>query len=152
MKKELGVSIGMLVLTGCLFYLMTDIEVTGAKMFPRVVISILFLLAVCQGIYAVIKRPSAEKKSSAKKSTPYPWGKVLTVTAGVVMYISLMEFIGFYASSFLFIVAVTLIIQPNVIDAKCVTTRIASSLVFVGVLYVLFNLILAVQTPKGFLI
>ena len=63
-----------------------------------------------------------------------------------------MEIVGFYFSGFLFFLIVTLILQEAKVTLQNILIRAGAAAVFMGVLFILFNIILAVQTPKGILV
>ena len=82
---------------------------------------------------------------------PFPWKRFLSMFGLVIVYFYVMEEIGFYTSAFLFIIAVTLIFGRKRFTSTRVLSRAVISACFTGVIYILFNVLLKVQTPTGLL-
>ncbi|MGD9067217.1 MAG: hypothetical protein PVI42_24025, partial [Desulfobacterales bacterium] len=59
--------------------------------------------------------------------------------------------LGFYVSAFLFFVAVTLLLGRKDLSVRKGGMRVGIALIFTTILFVLFNQLLVVQTPKGLL-
>jgi len=66
-----------------------------------------------------------------------------------VIYFVVMEGLGFYVSAFLFFVIITFVLGKADLNLKKGAMRIGIALLFTSVLFVLFNKILVVQTPRG---
>jgi hypothetical protein len=60
-----------------------------------------------------------------------------------------MEKLGFYVSAFLFFIAVTFLLGRKDLTLRSGTLRIGVAFIFTAILFVLFNVLLVVQTPKG---
>lgn len=147
MKRELSISAGMIALTLISFYLMYQIEIPEAQTFPKVVLSIMMLLGVFLGIQAIINKKPEEASKGDKK--PYPIKKVAIALCCMIVYFAVMETVGFYLSGFIFFFVVTLVLQEEKITPKGAAFRGITCLAFMGVLFILFNNILAVQAPRG---
>ena len=92
--------------------------------------------------------------SEAEKAlTPSATGSMLTPILSIVLlvaYIVLIRFVGFYVTSFFYILGMSFLIE-----GKGKHKRYVYPIVAVGILaavYVLFSLFLKVPLPKGFLI
>ena len=70
----------------------------------------------------------------------------------IFAYFIFMEALGFYLSAFLFFIAVTFILGSADLTARKAVMRVAIGFVFTGILFLLFKVLLAVQTPKGLLL
>jgi hypothetical protein len=70
----------------------------------------------------------------------------------IIVYFIFMETLGFYLSAFLFFIAVTFILGSADLTARKAVLRVAVGFVFTGILFLLFKVLLAVQTPKGLLL
>ena len=146
MKKDALVGLICLVGSVVLYATLDMIEDPRAITFPRTVITIMGILSallLIQGL--VMKTPGAEKGPS------YPWLRFLMLFGMIVLYLAVSETLGFYLSAFLFFVAVTYVMGSADLSPKKAATRALSSAVFTGVLFVLFSVILEVQTPRGLL-
>jgi hypothetical protein len=131
-------------------YLMRDYD-DSSILFPRVMVIVMFCLAVLKAIGEFIARNRARLAEEERKA-PYPWFRVLFVLAAMVAYIWVLEDLGFYTSAFLFFFLVTLAIQPFKITPKGVAVRFAHCFGFILFLYLLFSVLLKVQLPKGILV
>lgn len=83
--------------------------------------------------------------------TGYPIKRVSILCILTVLYIALLEIMGFYLASFLYLACASLIAQPMQITPGGVVKRTVISFLCVAFLYLLFTIGLAVQIPKGFL-
>ena len=150
MKRELSISVVMVLLSLGAFVVMYQIEDPNAITFPRVVLIVMLILGVLLALQGYItgKKGAAKKDESAQ---PFPFKPVLIALAGILIYFAIMEIVGFYFSGFLFFLIITLILQEPKVTLPVILKRAGASAIFMGVLFILFNIILAVQTPKGFL-
>lgn len=150
MKKELSISAVMVLLSLGAFMVMYQIEDPNAITFPRVVITIMLILGVLLGLQGwITAKTAAAKKDEAVQ--PYPFKSILIALAGILIYFAIMEAVGFYFSGFLFFLILTLVLQEEKVTLKKALVRAGAGAAFMGVLFVLFNMILAVQTPRGIL-
>lgn len=122
------------------------IEDERAADFPRVVIIIMGVLAALLLIQSVFF-----KKGVQKKGEKYPIGRFVFLFVLIVVYLYVMESVGFYLSAFLFFVAVTFTLGRADLKSKTAAMRVFTSAAFTGVLFLLFKVILEVQTPRGVL-
>lgn len=69
----------------------------------------------------------------------------------VIVYVFLLDILGFYVSSFLAFLSIVFIYQEKTSGNfhRMVIHKIAISLLFVAILYLLFGLLLQVRTPSG---
>ena len=140
------ISVGLICLIGslALYCTLGLIEDERATIFPRVLIIVMGVLSIF-----LIIQSLALKRKRAEGSKAYPWGRFGLLFGLIVAYLAFMEELGFYLSAFLFFVAVGFILGRADLTKRRAGFRILGSAVFVAVLYVLFNLILVVQTPRG---
>jgi hypothetical protein len=90
-------------------------------------------------------------KGASATGKPFPFRKFSICFILIIIYFAVMEWIGFYVSSFLFFIAATFILGIKDLTPKRGAVRIGTALVFMVVLFFLFNKLLAVQTPRGIL-
>ena len=73
----------------------------------------------------------------------------LTFFILIMIYFAVMEWLGFYFSAFLFFVAATFVLGRKDLTLRKGGVRVGIAFIFTAVLFVLFNKLLVVQTPKG---
>ncbi len=147
MKKDVVVSLVCLFVSIFLLYSLNWIDDERAQAFPRVVILIIGVLSLLLLVQSLALKQI--KQSTAEN--PFPWARFLIMFGLIVIYFFIMERIGFYFSAFLFFIAVTYLFGGAVKGAAKIASRIGLPVVFTSVLYLLFNLLLKVQTPTGLL-
>jgi Tripartite tricarboxylate transporter TctB family len=146
LKRDAIVGLVCLVGSVILYSTLDLIEDPRAITFPRTVITIMGILSallLIQGL--VMKVPGGEK------SLGYPWLRFLLLFGLIVVYLAVSETLGFYLSAFLFFVTVTYVMGRADLSPKKAATRALGSAVFTGVLFILFSVLLEVQTPRGLL-
>lgn len=161
MKRDLVVSLVLLAGVVCLYLSLSLMEEPRAAAFPRVVILIMGALSLAlliqsllagyrgQGAASQPVPATTGKQTDGKK--PFPLGTLVGCFVMIVIYFAIMEWLGFYLSAFLFFVAVTFLFGRRELTIRQGVSRIGIAMIFTGVLFVLFNRILVVQTPKGLL-
>ena len=100
---------------------------------------------------AALAQASAAGKGAAK-GDGFDFGTVFTCFLLIIGYFAIMQWLGFYLSAFLFFVASTMILGRKDLTVRKGAFRVVAGLIFVSILYILFNVILVVQTPKGLFI
>jgi hypothetical protein len=145
-KRDIIVSLICLAAVIFLYYTLGWIDEGRAREFPRVVILITGGLSVLLFLQSLII-----KKVQETEGKPFPWGRFLFMFGLILVYLYFMESVGFYVSAFLFFILVTLIFGRKELNVGKAASRIGMSVVFTGVLYLLFKVILKVQTPSGVL-
>lgn len=148
MRIHSDAMVALVCLIGSIFLYSTLglIEDEAAANFPRVVIIIMGVLSALLLIQSLIL-----KSGKKKKGDKYPVGRFILLFALIVVYLYVMESMGFYLSAFLFFIAVTFTLGRADLTSKTALMRVLTSAIFTGVLYLLFQIILEVQTPRGFL-
>ncbi|MBW1999355.1 MAG: tripartite tricarboxylate transporter TctB family protein [Deltaproteobacteria bacterium] len=160
MKRNLILSIVLLACLSVLYWSLSLMEDPRAIIFPRVLIIIMFALSAGLLLQTLIaghdgQRPTLQsdrvQNSDDMAKTRHPYVIVSACFLLILIYLALMERLGFYASAFLFFLAVVFIFGREGLTLRKGLTRVGIVLLFTGILYVLFNRILMVQTPKGIL-
>ena len=165
MKKDLIISLILLVGSFALYASLSLMEEPAAASFPRVVIIIMGFLGLMVLIQAVTIRQKSERpvlqsdsvanQEKAPKDSgdvkKFPFGTVVGCFLLIVVYFVVMEKLGFYLSAFLFFIAATFILGRKDLTLQKSIMRIGIAFIFTAVLFVLFNKLLVVQTPKGLL-
>ena len=162
MRKELIISLVLLAGTIGLYYSLSLMEDPRAATFPRVVIVIMGVLSVALLLQSAIvrqkkNRPALQKATVKNKgetddaaaSNQSPLAQVFLCFILIIIYFAVMEWLGFYFSAFLFFVAATFVLGRKELTLRIGGVRIGIAFIFTAVLFVLFNKLLVVQTPKG---
>jgi len=138
--------IGLVCLAGSaiLYSTLGLIEEQRATFFPRTVIIIMGILAALLTIQGLIL-----KKAAPAKGAGYPWARFFSLLAIILAYLGISEYVGFYLSAFLFFLAVILILGWQKLNPRKSLMTVVSSAVFTAILFILFKVILEVQTPRG---
>ncbi len=127
----------------------TDAEV---YLFPRIAAVCIAILALVL-LFSVFTSSSSNEPSAAAPAKLVNWSSLLPGLAVGVAYILSLEKLGFYASSFLAFLVITMLYgKRGAIDPKAVLYKLLVSAVFMSVLYLLFWKLLHVRTPTGLLL
>jgi len=121
-------------------------EPSAAFLFPRLISSVMIVLAIWNFIRAFL--------GLAKVGDGIDAQTILRIFPGVVVMIALVYFaakmLGFYVASFLAFLCVYSLYDPaSHISLRSWIKRILVTTVFMAVIYALFTLLLKVQTPRG---
>jgi hypothetical protein len=95
----------------------------------------------------VANQGKAPKYSSVVKK--FPLATVFSCFLLILVYLVVMEKLGFYLSTLLFFIATTFILERYDFTLRKGAVRIGIALIFTAVLFLLFNKLLLVKTPKG---
>ena len=166
MKKDLIIALILSAGSFALYVSLSLMEEPAAASFPRVVIIIMGLLGLMLFIQTIMIKQRGDRPvlqdnrvADQKKEAPkdpgavkrFPFGTVVGCFLLIVVYLVVMEKVGFYLSAFLFFVAATFILGRKDLTLQKSVVRIGIAFIFTAVLFVLFNKLLVVQTPKGLL-
>jgi FtsH-binding integral membrane protein len=163
LKKDLVISLILLVGAIALYASLALMDEPAAASFPRVVITIMGCLGLVLMVQTVITKQRGERqvlqsdhltpKEKTKKdsdvATGFPWATLIGCFVLIVVYFVVMEKLGFYVSAFLFIICVTFILGRKDLSLRKGVMRIGIACIFTAILFVLFNKLLVVQTPRG---
>lgn len=146
--KELLVGVAMLIMTMAFYIPMQGIDVGDATDFPAAALYFMLGLSLIQCFRAVIamKNKSVLDKGTDKKS--FPFLRVGIAIILMVLYFAVLDIIGFYVSGFLFMLTV-FVTYGKFRTPKYIGISVLSSASFMTVLFLLFNVLLTVQTPRG---
>jgi len=147
LKRDAIVSLVLLAGVISLYLSLGFMDDPRAANFPRVIIIIMGILSALLLLQSLfLKRPKSSEGAG------FPFGRFLICFFMIIVYFIFMESLGFYLSAFLFFIAVTFILGSADLTARKAVMRVAIGFVFTGILFLLFNVLLAVQTPKGLLL
>ncbi|MDT8379443.1 MAG: tripartite tricarboxylate transporter TctB family protein [Desulfotignum sp.] len=155
MKKQ-EIICGLVVVAGsaALYASLPFIKDPRAITFPRIVIMSMGILGAGLILQAAILLFSSGKPphSTADDSPAirsFPWKPVLTVLTGIIVYMVIMQHIGFYVSTFIYFTGIIFSLSYKDLNLKKSVKTGIMSFAFTTVLFVLFNVILKVQMPRG---
>lgn len=148
MNRETIVAIVCLVLTMGLYWALGTIEDDRAELFPRIVIIIMIGLSALLLLQSLITKKDQHQEEESEKE-PYPIGRFLLLFSMIIIYLAVMETVGFYLSAFVFFLLTCFILGRSELNRRKGVSWVIASGVFVAVLFVLFSVILEVQTPRG---
>ncbi|MFO8088977.1 MAG: tripartite tricarboxylate transporter TctB family protein [Desulfatiglandaceae bacterium] len=159
--KNRDIIIGIIVLAASagLYFSPSIMEDPRAAAFPRVIICIMGGLAVMLIMQSfllkrnlgggVVQSSAVTGLQTPGKKAMFVWRPVVFTFVAILVYFALLERLGFYFSSFLFfVVTVCVLDRKNLTQRKCII-KIGGAFIFTAVLYILFKVILVVQTPRG---
>jgi hypothetical protein len=146
MKRDMIVSLVLLVGIISLYLSLGSMDDPRAANFPKVIIIIMGVLSTLLLLQSLIL-----KQPKSSQGAGFPFGRFLICFFMIIIYFIFMETLGFYLSAFLFFVLVTCILGSSDLTARTAVMRVIVGVVFTGILFLLFNVLLAVQTPKGVL-
>lgn len=136
-----AIVIALLLLTASFYN--TDAEV---YLFPRITAILISLLALIL-FYDVITHKNQHK---LMKKSLVDWKTLLPGLVVGVIYVLLLEQLGFYVCSFLAFFSICLIYGKRAMsDLSAFSYKLVVTIVFMAVLYVLFWKLLQVRTPTG---
>ncbi len=124
--------------------------------FPKATLMIMGILALIMLVqeiiflYKVKQIPQESYRAPAKVKTPYPYVRILLSLALALVYLAVLDLLGFYFSSFLFFLVFTLLFcRDKKAYCKRVHIQIGIPVLLVAILYSLFDLLLKVSLPRG---
>ncbi|MBU1275342.1 MAG: tripartite tricarboxylate transporter TctB family protein [Proteobacteria bacterium] len=146
MNRDAIVGLVCLVLSAVLYATLGHIEEPRAAAFPRTIIIAMGVLSAMMLLqHLLFPKPQA-------KRAPFPLLRVGGLFVIIIVYLAMLEVVGFYLASFLFFMAVVCIMGFKRLTTKQVLSWLLGAVAFTGVLFVLFKVLLEVQTPQGLLI
>ncbi len=134
-------------LVGTLFIRKSRAVSIGAEFIPRIYGVVLLLLAVCliyQGIKSAKSFASEQASAEGNKDTK----NVLLTFALIIIYVALMQPLGFILSSILFLILMSLVLTPTNTKPNFIALVIYSVLLSGGTYYLFHNLMF-IPLPVG---
>lgn len=127
-----------------------DIEMSSAYQFPNLLAFAMLLVAILQLIFS--GKAKADKQMH-KREQVIVWQRLWPVLTLLIICLLTIETIGFYFTLFVLFFSLVIIYSPAPrFVFKSVLPALSITILFLGFLYLIFALVLKVQTPSGFLI
>ena len=120
-----------------------------AYFFPRLLAFIILFLLLLHWLFYLLKAKKTSDISPAANTDEKPLKEIIFYFVALVLTIVLLQYLGFYLTSFLFYLAISYYYRIVEIEPKKITMLI-SALAFVLAIYFVFALLLKVQTPSSF--
>lgn len=148
-KKEIlgslfWIGIGLLFLSGAIKYGIYEGGAPGPGLIPFLGSTVLICLAVSLSINAYLKARASEVIKEAFFPEKDSFKKIILTVMAAAIYGIILEYIGFVATSFFFILFLMKFIEP-----QKWRTSLATSLLTAITSYLLFQKLLQVQLPIG---
>ncbi|PMR72472.1 tripartite tricarboxylate transporter TctB family protein [Billgrantia endophytica] len=89
---------------------------------------------------------------TAADEEPIPWGGIWPLILILAGFLWVMEWLGFFATSYIAFFLIILIYSPQRISLRGAIKGAVITGLFLGVLYLIFVALLRVQVPQGILI
>lgn len=140
-KVDLSLSAILLVVCG-IFYFMISKLPKEASMYPIFVTTILAVLTLIQGVQSYVKKDDEGKNPFNN----IEWKQLLFVVVACAIYIALINLIGYFVASAVYVLTVLVGLKVNRKQSVIV------SLGFCIFIFVVFKVMLKVPLPKGFII
>jgi hypothetical protein len=158
-RKRLFETTVMFAIPAVALYMLEDISIGDAKIFPRYICYGMLLLAAINAIQLwvylnkirPIHWPTFLRWSLPFKGgpVPFPIRRVGAALGLMVVYIFTMEATGFYVTGFLFFLLALLFLDPARPTPAGAARKALYAFSFMAVVYVLFSVMLGVVIPSG---
>jgi hypothetical protein len=151
MRKDLGASIGLLLIAAVYYAVATTIQesrldepgVPGPASLPTALAAVLAIIALVLGARALSASP-ARAKSREEKEDEAPWPRALGMLVIGALYLPVASFLGYPIALFLLLVAVALY-ERKAPDWRLFAVAAGGALFF----WFVFAFILGVRQPEG---
>lgn len=116
-----------------------------AGILPRTILYFLLALALIR-IFALFRSHKEEILSGYNLEWNKGTKRLFFIIGTTVLYIIVIQFLGFYVTSAIFIAMV-----PSYLGYKNLKLRLLAMVIVIGFMYVMFELLLNTPLPRGFL-
>lgn len=154
--RKLTMIIGVIILgIDAIFWSRACDIVAPADVYPKALIILIAIMAIAVMMKAWFF-PNKEK-AAIKPFESVTFSRVLVSILAVALYLLGMQFIGFYVSTFVFMVVLIIVLEhlqeePTPLTKRNLLMYVAISLGTTLTVYIAFSLFLSVPTPEGLLI
>lgn len=117
-------------------------------LFPQIIAAaMVFIAVIMMALTFLPKQPI-----TTSDEEPIPWGIIFPTLLILIGFLFVVEWLGFFATSFIAFYSIVLIYTPERLKRRQFIKSAAISFTFMGALYLIFVLLLNVQIPHGILI
>ena len=144
--KQLNILLSAVILIFCFIFWKSAIKIVEpADVYPKTLIIVIGLLAIIILLQALFFK---KNDINIYPFANIKYGRViLTIVLSFIYYFG-VKYVGFYVSSFLFIIVLSILLGKNM---KEVIKVILLSLIVTSIIYLGFGVFLKVPTPKALL-
>lgn len=144
MKNIDRVTSMVFILIGIIFFIETFKLPENSRMYPRFMIGIMVFLSVLLLIKSFVSPQLSKTWRDLTKDIH--WKRFLFVLFGALVYLFLINIIGFFVSTFVYLLTTMLLLKAKR------STMIISVCSFLIILFLIFKVFLKVPLPTGYLI
>lgn len=146
--KQLNILLSAVILIFCFIFWKSAIKIVEpADVYPKTLIIVIGLLAIIILLQALFFK---KNDINIYPFANIKYGRViLTIVLSFIYYFG-VKYVGFYVSSFLFIIVLSILLGKNK-NMKEVIKVILLSLIVTSIIYLGFGVFLKVPTPKALL-
>lgn len=149
MPRELAAALTMTLIIVFFALQMDGPQDEQSLLVPRFLLCLMGLFNAGQYILALVRN---RRKIDARLTLKgYPLKRVGALCALTVLYIAVLEWMGFYPASFIYLTTASLLAQPMPVTPAGALRRALVAFACIGFLYLLFTVALTVQIPGGFM-
>lgn len=141
-NAEFYLLLGMLVFCAILVWQFSIITVSESRIFPSVILAVSISAAAIQAVHVFGKGDFLDVHKALL--TGREWLALLVLLASYFSY----DRLGFYATIFLVLVAISLLVQKE-FTPKTVVSTLVFDIILLALTYVCFGLLLKMATPTG---
>lgn len=131
------------------FYIQHDGLNGVSLIFPSVLIGIIFIGGWYFFLHGLILFSKKNIQNKNEEDEIFLWGRVIFIIISATILIFLIELLGFYTSSFLFIFCTFFLFSSTNSIRKKIIHTFFFSICLIGFIWCLFHVILKVPTPTG---
>ena len=138
-------AIACTVVGGLLYWAARGSDMPQAYLFPQMLALGMVVLGIAMMVAAFSK--------GAPSPAPWadiPWARILPGMVVLVAFLSILQTVGFYVSSWLAFSSIGVLYAPVGKRVATVKRVVPASIAFLAVLYLVFWMLLQVQLPRGF--
>lgn len=134
------------ILVAAAFYVQGGELEFESNVFPLVIETFLVLT----GVYMII-RGLLDKSGKSSNSSDIDYRRGLLIVAATIVYLAAVNFVGFYVSSFVFLVLMSWFLSDRGLNVKSFGISTAFAVIMIVAVYGTFSMFLEVPTPVGIL-
>lgn len=124
-------------------------DVAGPALMPKLIFGLMTVLSVLLFFDYLSRRKAQQKKEEDEEAARISRNRGLISIGGILIFVFLMDKLGFLLSSILYVFAEIYLLGPK--DKRKVLLWAAISVLFCAVVYYLFRYQVYVKLPKGIL-
>ncbi|MCB2215729.1 MAG: tripartite tricarboxylate transporter TctB family protein [Desulfobulbaceae bacterium] len=149
MNKDLFAGIFGLAFGGILLYESIQLSYPS-KTFPLLISTVTVVFSLSILIFTILSRNS--KVFSGNTDGIIPSRLTIYIIISSIIYISMIDILGFYSSSFFCIIFLSSMLSNKKLEIKTFIFSCLSSFIFLFFVYIIFSLFIKVSIPDGILI